>query len=159
MLVDYGHSTQHAAATYRAYNIMECKWVFLHGLSLIPCVCLSVYTVTKRLIASGCRLEWSRGIGRGIRVKLLDGMEIVEREGTVVVVNVGHPIVTNGIICVMGGSSQITLGLFVVSALYFIFIVLLQIKMLIVRLNFEGFSFTRHGPTSRYAAPPSLLSR
>jgi len=32
-------------------------------------------------------------------------VEIVEGEGAVFVVNVGHPIVNNGILCVMGGDA------------------------------------------------------
>jgi len=52
------------------------------------------------------------GIGRETGV--LDGSGDRRREGAALVVNVGHPIVTNGILCVRGNerrsSSQITLG-------------------------------------------------
>jgi len=34
------------------------------------------------------------GVGRGMGV--LDGVEIIKREGAIFVVNVGHPIVTSG---------------------------------------------------------------
>jgi len=53
------------------------------------------------------------GVGRGMRV--LNGVVIVEEEGAVLGVNVGHPVVTNGIFCMRGrrGSSQITLGFLV----------------------------------------------
>jgi len=41
------------------------------------------------------------GVGRGMGV--LDGGENRQREGIVLGVNVGHPIVTNVILCVRGG--------------------------------------------------------
>ena len=34
-------------------------------------------------------------------------VEIVDREGTVLVVNVRHPILTNGILCVRGGDGAL----------------------------------------------------
>ena len=45
------------------------------------------------------------GIGRGIGV--LDGSGDRRREGAVLVVNVGHPIVTNEILCVRGGDAAL----------------------------------------------------
>ena len=60
------------------------------------------------------------GVGRGTSV--LHGVQIIEAEGAVLGVNVGHPIVTNGdyfgvvILCREGwrhGSSRITLGFLV----------------------------------------------
>jgi len=38
--------------------------------------------------------EVTRGVGQGMGV--LDGAETVEREGAVLRINVGHPILTNG---------------------------------------------------------------
>jgi len=45
------------------------------------------------------------GVGRGMGV--LDGMEMVEGEWAVWGVNVRHPIVTNGILCVRGGDAAL----------------------------------------------------
>jgi len=58
-------------------------------------MCLSVCTVTKQLIGTGCRLEWSEEV------------EIVKGEGAVFGVNVDHPIVTNGILRVRGGDAAL----------------------------------------------------
>jgi len=44
-------------------------------------------------------------IGVGRRMGVLDGVEIVERDGAVLGVNVGCPIVTNGILCMRGGNA------------------------------------------------------
>jgi len=70
-------------------------------------MCLSVCTVTKRLIGIG----WipfgmvSARIGRGIGV--LDGSGNRRKEGGVLVLNVGHPIVTNGILSVRRGDAAL----------------------------------------------------
>jgi len=66
-------------------------------MSLIPsvslCVCLSVCqskkcTVAIRLTGSGCRFRW--GVGS------VKGWLVIKREGAVLVVNMDHPIETNG---------------------------------------------------------------
>jgi len=57
------------------------------------------------------------GIGRGVGV--IEGVKIVEGKAAVLAVNVGHPIVANGVIVILRregwrrGSSQITLGFIV----------------------------------------------
>ena len=70
-------------------------------------MCLSVCAVTKRLIGSACRLEWSvSGVGRGTGV--FDGSGDHRRElGAVLNVNLGHPIATNGILCLRGGDATL----------------------------------------------------
>ena len=60
---------------------------------------------------------WSGEWGQS-RMVVLDGVKIVEAVGSVLGINVGHPIVTNGVIILCRerwrrGSSQITLGFLV----------------------------------------------
>ena len=72
------------------------------GLSLIPCVCLYCDKTADwiwMLFTVVC------GMGRGMGV--LDGSGDRRREGAVLVVNVGHPIVSNGILCVRGGDAAL----------------------------------------------------
>ena len=45
------------------------------------------------------------GVGRGMGV--LDGVEIVEGEEAVLAVDMGHPVETNGIVCVRGGDAAL----------------------------------------------------
>ena len=49
--------------------------------------------MAKWLNGSRCRLGWSV-VGRGMGV--LDGVAIVEGEGALLAVNLGHPVVNNG---------------------------------------------------------------
>ena len=81
-------------------NIIERKRVFLQACRLAhQSLCLEGVPA-KRLIGSGCRFGWST-----------DGCikwgGDRRRKGAVFGVNVGHPIVTNGILCVRGGDAAL----------------------------------------------------
>jgi len=60
------------------------------------------------------------GVGRGMGI--LDGSGDRRRRGAVLGVNVGHPIATNGILCVRGGDAALPKLLwdFLFSALFIV---------------------------------------
>jgi len=51
--------------------------------------------VEKRLIGSGCRLKWRAGSVDGWVYSI--GVEIARGEGAISGVNLGRPVVTNGV--------------------------------------------------------------
>jgi len=80
-------------------NIIECKrgWNRVVGLSVGRSVGLSVYSVGdcgKTTDEIWMPFRVVSGVGRGMSA--LNGDGVVEGQGAVLKVNVGHPIVTNG---------------------------------------------------------------
>jgi len=102
----------------------KCSWYTIVTYLIRQSVCLLVWKVYCGKTADWIQMPFwvVSGVGRGMGV--LDGVEIVKGEGAVLEVNVGHPIVTNDILCGRGGDALFPndWGGLVISLLLFVYL-------------------------------------